>query len=268
MKEHKFIYFIGLLLLILSIQSCGINSNLMLKANKDYVYDELDIDSSNQTKNEYIIGVDDVLQFQFYTNKGIKVLDLASGAGGGGNGSAQTNVSNILRYVVGSDSLIKLPYLDKLNMVGMTIRDAESYLEGLYSGYYVEPFVQITVINKRVIVFPGNGGDAQVVYLTNNNTTLMEAIALAGGIVERGKASKVKLYRQEDGRRKVYLIDLSTIEGLIYTDLVVQNGDYIYVEPVPQVAREVLKEIGPVLSVISSTASIIITVLYLGSLIQ
>lgn len=241
------------------MQSCGINSSLMLKANKEYVYDELNIDSANQSKNEYIIGLDDVLQFQFYTNKGIKVLDLASGTE-----TTKSNVNNILKYVIGSDSLIKLPYLEQVNIVGKTIREAETHLEMLYSGFYVDPFVQISVTNKRVIVFPGTGGEAKVVYLENNNTTLMEAIGLAGGIQDRGKASTIKLYRKENGKRKVYLIDLSTIEGLQYTDLVVQNGDYIYVEPVPQYIRESLKEVTPIISIVSSTISTILAILYLN----
>src|SRR5690606_25679187 len=95
------------------------------------------------------------------------------------------------------------------------------------------------------------------VYLNNNNTTLMEVIALSGGITERGRAKRIKLIRNVNGERKVYLLDLSTIDGLKYTDLIVQNGDYIYVEPVPELGRELLKEIAPVVSIISSAAIII-----------
>jgi polysaccharide export outer membrane protein len=80
----------------------------------------------------------------------------------------------------------------------------------------------------------------------------MEVIALAGGIAERGKSEKVKLMRVENGIRKVYTMDLSSIDGLKYADLIVQANDYIYVEPREQVAKEFLNNSAPILSLFSS----------------
>ena len=88
----------------------------------------------------------------------------------------------------------------------------------------------------------------------------MEALAQAGGITERGKANTIKIMRRENGIRKVYTIDLSTIDGLKYADLVLQANDYIYIEPVPRLARELVEEIAPVVSIFSS-ALIIFTVI-------
>lgn len=244
------------LLGLFGLQSCGINSDLMLKTPKDYNFDEIDVDSANASKNEYIIHVNDIVKFQFYTNKGIKVLDIVSGSTGGNQGQA-LSASNSMSYTIMNDSVVKMPVLGDVNLVGMSIREAEMFLENRYSEFYVDPFVQVSVTNKRIIVFPGSGGDAQVVYLTNNNTTLLEVLALAGGITDRGRASKIKLIRDVDGVKKVYLIDLSTIEGLQYTDLILQNGDYIYVEPSPQLGKEILQEIAPIFSIITSTVGII-----------
>jgi polysaccharide export outer membrane protein len=163
-----------------------------------------------------------------------------------------------LNYVIQKDSLINFPALGEVNIVGKTIREAEEFLEQEYADLYVNPFVQISVTNRRVIVFPGNGGEASVLYLANNNTTLLEAIALAGGITERGRASRIKLIRKDDtGKREVYRIDLSTIDGLEYTDILVQANDYIYVEPVPEIGRELLKEVTPIVSLITSAAIVI-----------
>jgi polysaccharide export outer membrane protein len=58
----------------------------------------------------------------------------------------------------------------------------------------------------------------------------------------------------------VYILDLSTIEGLKFVDMVVQANDYIYVEPNPDVVRGIVAEIAPVLSTLSSVF-IIITVI-------
>ncbi len=242
---------------LLMLQSCGINSSLMLKTPKDYQYSEMDIDSANASNEEMVIDINHIIKFQFFVNNGQKVLDIVTN--GSTTGTAQTlNATNSVTYTIQPDSLVKLPVIGDVNIVGMTIKDAQDYLEKLYSEYYIDPYILLTITNNRVIVFPGSGGEAQVIYLKNNNTTLLEVIALGGGIAERGRAKHIKLIRKEEsGERKVYLIDLSTIEGLQYTDLVVQNGDYIYIEPVPELGKELLKDIAPIFSLISSTAGII-----------
>jgi polysaccharide export outer membrane protein len=240
--------------MIVMFNSCGINSNLMLKTEKDYPF--ADIDSLNESKKDYRIDVNDILQVRFFTNNGIKVLDISSESNG--NQNQLFNPNNSLSYVIQSDSSVKLPVIGSTNLVGKTIKEAELYLQEQYTGFYVDPFVQISVTNKRVIVFPGNGGESKVLYLANNNTTLLEAIALAGGITERGRAAKIKLIRKDvNGKRQVFRVDLSKIDGLEYTDIIVQANDYIYVEPVPEIGRELLKEVAPIVSLISSAAIVI-----------
>lgn len=251
-KILSFIAVLGLLML----QSCGINSSLMLRTPKDYDYSYMDIDSANTSNEEMVIDINHIIKFQFFTNNGQKVLDIVTN---GSTGGAQTlRATNSVTYTVQPDSLVKLPVIGDVNIVGMTIKEAQDYLQELYSKDYVDPYVLITITNNRVIVFPGSGGEAQVIYLINNNTTLLEVIALSGGIADRGRAKHIKLIRKEEsGERKVYLINLATIDGLQYTDLVVQNGDYIYIEPVPELGKELLKNIAPIFSLISSTAGII-----------
>jgi len=255
----KHLYILISLGLLLVMSSCGINSNLMLKTPKDYVFDKLDVDSANASKNEYIIQVNDIIKFNFFTNNGQQVLVVANSTGAGAKSANQTNS---ISYTIMSDSLVKLPAVGEVNIVGKSIREAELFIENEFNSLYVDPFVQVSVENKRAIVFPGSGGDSKVVFLKNNNTTLLEVLALAGGITERGRASKIKLMRGDEGNKKVYLIDLSTIEGLQFTDLVIQNGDYLYIEPVAELGKELLKEIAPLVSIISS-AAVIVSVLTL-----
>ena len=262
MSKIKFLKFFSSFLILILIQSCGVNSDLMLKTPKDYEFASLDSLRSKANNEEYIIKVDDIIQFRFQITNGSRILDIAAGTleGGGATVGSQLNSVSGIPYVVQPDSLVKLPYINQVNLVGKTIREAENYLQDAYSSYYVDPFIQISVTNKRVLIFPGSGGDAQVVNLKNNNTTLVEAIALAGGITDRGRAAKIKLIREVNGERKVYLIDLSTIDGLKNVDLIVQNGDYIYVEPTPQLGREIFIQVAPIFSIFSSTVAVILAV--------
>ncbi len=233
------------ILVVFLLQSCGVNSNLMLKSPKG---EYANLDSLPLVPViEYKIGTEDKISFSLSTNDGAKLLESLSNIS---EKSASSGFSP--EFVVRPDSTVELPVIGKIKIAGSTIPECEKLLEQAFSKTYQSPFVQVRITNQRVIVFPGGGGDAQVIPLLNSNTTLMEAIAQAGGIPERGNASVVKLMRRENGVRKVYTIDLSTEQGLKYTDVVLQANDYIYVEPNPQIGREVIKEVAPVVGLISS----------------
>ncbi len=233
--------------LLLLLAGCSVNSNLMLKTGKNFVFDSI----PQQPVTEYRLSANDLISFKLFANDGFKLVDISSGTGRENN--EQNNNRNTVSYLIEADGSARLPIIGKIALHGLTVREAEFLLEEKYSTYYVSPFVQIEVTNKRVVVFPGNGSDAKVILLSNNNTTLLEALALAGGITERGKAKKVKIIRkQPDNTRAVYQVDLSTIEGLKYCDMIVQANDYIYVEPSRDVGRGVVAEIAPILSVLTS----------------
>jgi len=248
------IYFtIALVGLILG--SCNINSNVMFKEAKgDTVYhDSIPL----KPLEDYLISVDDKIQFQLYTNEGEVLLATNASV----NDKALNN-ANSVNYVVRRDGTVNIPKIGAIKIEGLSVTQCEKLFTELYSAEYLNPFIQVQIINQRVVVFPGNGSDAKVIILENNNTTLMEALAKAGGITERGKAKKVKLMRRSGDKRNIYVMDLSTIEGLQYVDMVVQANDYIYIEPNPQLSREILKEVAPIITIISS-AAIILTVVNL-----
>jgi len=240
----RFFKYFLLLFITVWFSSCKVfRSNLMLKTPKNYTYDKI-VDSLS--KQDYKIDVNDIVNVRIFSNDGFKIIDLAN--------SSQMNRFIDLDYVINRDGTCKLPLIGRVKLAGLSIREATEYLEQIYADYYVKPFVFMTVTNKRVIVFPGNGGAARVLYLTNNNTTVIEALALTGGIAEDGKAYKVKLIRnQENAAPKVYLMDLSKIEGVAVGNTVVLAHDIIYVEPRYRLAKTLVSEITPIVSLISST---------------
>jgi polysaccharide biosynthesis/export protein len=239
---RKLILFISVTLLL---SSCKVfRSNLMLRTPKNFTYDKI-IDSLSRL--DYKIAANDVIQYRLIPNNGFKLIDLSN---------AQTNIFRTdLDAIVESDGAMRLPSIGRINVLGLTIKELEKLLEEKYSALYVDPMVTLKVTNKRVIVFPGNGGQARVLPLAFNNTTVMEAIANAGGILEDGKAYKVKLIRNNpdsDQKPFVYLMDLSRIEGLKDANGKVQAGDIIYVEPRYRPFSTFNKEITPLISLITS----------------
>lgn len=198
---------------------------------------------------EFKIRANDVLRFRLFANDGFKIIDLVSS----GADLRFLNSQSQFSYLVEADGTVKLPLIDKVKIAGMTLREAELYLESRYTKDYNRPFVQLSVSNRRVVVFPGGGGDAQVVNLQNNNTTLIEVLALSNGVSRRGNSEHIKVFRKnEDGTRLAYEFDLSTIDGIKHADLVMQTNDIVYVQPNPEIARELLYEINPLVTLLSS----------------
>jgi polysaccharide export outer membrane protein len=245
---RKLLYLSGLLL---SLSSCGwLNPSIMLKTGKGYQYTK-NPDSTNAA--DYRISPNDFLSFSMYSNDGFKLVDLTS------LNSANTGYrfeSNI-QYLVESDGNVKLPILGRTKLSGFTIKEAELFLEEKYTSFYIRPYVVVSVSNKRVIVFPGRAGDARVIPLQNNNTTLIEALALSGGIADDGKAKMIKLIRTNKDKDDIYLIDLSKIEGIQQAHMVLQANDIIYVEPRKKYASKFLQEVAPILSLLTSTIVLI-----------
>lgn len=240
----RFFKYFSFLLVLIVFSSCKLlRPNLMLKTSKDYTYDKI-VDSLS--KQDYKIDFNDIVNVRIFSNDGFKIVDLAN--------TAQNARFIDIDYVVNRDGTAKLPLVGRVKLAGLSVREATEYLEQIYADYYVKPFVYLTVTNKRVIVFPGNGGAAKVLNLVNNNTTVIEALALTGGISDDGKAYKVKLIRNQDNQPpKVYLMDLSKIEGIAVGNTVVLAHDIIYVEPRYRFARTLVAEITPIVSLISTT---------------
>ncbi len=239
-------YFVSIFLSIFLLSSCKVfKSNLMLKTPKNYEYDKF-VDSL--TQKDYIISPNDVLQYRILPNDGFKLVEISASFATAGTGI-------FIDVIISSDGTAKMPLVGQITLAGLSVKEAEKLLEEKFSKYYVNPFINLKVLNKRVIVFPGNSGLAKVIPVTNNNSSVMEVIASAGGITEDGKAYKVKLIRDNPSNKSkplVYLMDLSTIDGITQGKSTVQANDIIYVEPRYRPFRTLSNEIGPVLTLITS----------------
>ncbi|MFI5149094.1 MAG: polysaccharide biosynthesis/export family protein [Bacteroidia bacterium] len=233
-----------LLLVVIAGSGCRmLRPDIMLKTPKNYVYAPL----QDTTAKESNIAQNDIIEFRLFSNDGFKLIDLTNL-----NGTQNVLQSGILQYLVENDGTAKLPVLGSVKLQGLTVRGAEAMLEEKYSQYYVKPFILLKVTNKRIILFPGSGSAAKVITVTNNHTTLLEILALGGGIPEYAKAYKIKVIRGNPQKPTVYLIDLSHIEGVAQGSMVMQANDIVYVEPRFRLTNEILKEITPALSLLSS----------------
>ena len=252
-------------LILLLIYSCTINSNRMLRTPRNYEFDEID---SKLNELEYKIDVNDQLTFQLYTNNGFQLIDMFSQSQSGASGiqsqmlmQGATGLAGGSLYLVRIDSLIEFPIIGDINLVGKTIKEAEVYLEKIFSKFYVDPFIVLGVSTKRIFLFSGSsGGEASVLPLTYNNMTLFEVLATAGGISQSNSSKRIKIIRKTKEGIKIFNADLSTIEGISQGNMIMQSHDIVYITPNFNLGTEIAQDINSIFSFISTLSLVWLTI--------
>tara|TARA_B100001173_G_scaffold305322_1_gene310578 strand:- start:215 stop:979 length:765 start_codon:yes stop_codon:yes gene_type:complete len=238
------------------ISSCSINRDLLFQSPKGFKYSDL----GHATTTDYKLAANDELSFQLFPNGGERLLAITTGIFSEEKNNSIFQNRNMGTYRIKPSGQVELPEIGLIQVSDLTLEEAEAAIENAYSSTYHDPYVLLSVTNNRVLVFPGEAGQATVITLQNQNTTVLEALALAGGIRSRGIASKVKLIRSTPDGRDVYLLDLSSMEGVQDASLIVQANDIIYVSSTPDLATGFLNEITPIVS-ITSTIGLLYAVL-------
>jgi polysaccharide export outer membrane protein len=243
---------------IVALTGCSyLYPSMMLRTPRNYPYSKLNDSISN---TDYKISINDYLSLKLYSQDGFRLIDFTNIVDNSGGNSYSTSSGAAVQYLVEPDGTVRLPVIGWIHITGLTIREATKMLEQKFSQYYIKPFILLEVMNRRVIIFPGDPGTARVVPLVNNNTTLMEVLAQSGGIAADGKAKQIKLIRGDPNNPNVYLIDLSKIDGIKAGNTILQEGDIIYITPVIRPAEQLITRISPTLSLISTLITLVLTV--------
>ena len=241
------------MLVVVSISSCNLMSEVMFKPPKDYVFDELIIDT---TKTEYTIQPYDIISFAVFTNEGAIILEQSTGPA-----EARVATSSLpVDFTVNDKGEVEFPVIGVRKVSGLTIQEAQDFIESEFEKMFNKPYVIIRVTNRQVVIFTSPDGTGRVVQLGAQYVSIVEAIARAGGVGQDAKASSIMLFRNVGGKRVSYLIDLSKIEGIKYASAPVESGDIIYVQSRPNIPRKLADEIRPFL-VLFTSASVALTIL-------
>lgn len=224
--------------------------NIMFKVPEDAQLKQL----AQDAEKNYIIQKNDYLKLDVFTNGGELIIDpefkLLK--------DMPTQNNNFVPdpdFLVDIRGVAKFPMIGEFKVEGLTIRKAEEILQKEYTKYYKDPFVILKYTNKRVVVLGAPGG--KVIPLKNENVSLIEVLALAEGINNDGMAHNVRIIRGD----QYFVADLSTIEGYYKTNMIMENGDIVYVEPVRRPVVEASRDYAPVLSLAVSITTLIVVLI-------
>lgn len=248
----------GLLLcvMLLAVSGCSKKTrNVLFNTPKKYqklglAVVHLNADSSGGLENyEHRIQPDDRISLRFLNN-----FDISAGVTITKQGGAENGIS----FLVDKEGLVSLPMLGRVNVLGMTKREAQAVLEKQYGTIFNNPSVEVTVTGLSISV-QGEVRDPGIYELEREKTTLLEMLAAAGGVTQYGKKKVVKVVRgtAQNKEPEILIFDLRKLESIETSDLILRDKDVVYVEPRDiRVVAEAVSPYSSFLAILSTVTTI------------
>jgi len=156
-------------------------------------------------------------------------------------------------FVVAGDGTLSHPLYRDVRVIGVPMAAVETrvreFLTKLEANpqFVVEPLIRVAV-----------GGEVRLpnLYTLRPETSLAQAVAMAGGPAERGRRDRLVLVRQN----QQVVIDLRRSDAA-GSSMPVRSGDQILVERQSAVFRDVIT---PMVSILGATAAVMSVILYNG----
>ncbi len=153
-----------------------------------------------------------------------------SGSTTSGGGTTSTS-SELFGYLVDEDGTINFPIIGFVDVVGQTTKQLRDTLTTLAVPYLKDPLVNVRFINFKFTVL-GEVRSPGTFVLSQQRTTLLDALGAAGDLPRSAKRYDIQLYRDYNGIRKISKIDLRKTELLTNVDLFqIRHNDVIIVQP-------------------------------------
>jgi polysaccharide biosynthesis/export protein len=136
----------------------------------------------------------------------------------------------LLGYLVDENGNIEFIKLGTIHVAGMTRKELKTKLEKDLTPYLAQTVVAVGFLNRHVTMM--GAVSPQVLPMPNDNMTIFDALAVSGGIGEKGRADNVLVMRENDNSREFKRLNL-TDKSIFYSPyFYLQPNDIIYVEPV------------------------------------
>ena len=135
-------------------------------------------------------------------------------------------------YQVDLTGRISMPLIGEVRAVDMTTAQLDETLTAKFAEKYLEnPDVSVGIKESasRSITIDGAVKEAGA-FPINSPLTLMQAVALAGGVSDDANPRRIAVFRQIDGQRQAAAFDLVSIRRGEMTDPRVYPGDIVVVD--------------------------------------
>ena len=229
----KFIKILSLTLMVLAAVSCSTPKeisyfqDLQPGVTELAITDPVEIKVRPKDKLSILVNAQDPKLTNMFN---LPIVSQQIGQESTGSSGTSRGVSG---YTVDSFGDINFPVLGKIRVEGMTREQIADYLAKQLKEQELikDPVVTVEFMNLGVSVL-GEVNKPGRISINRDNMTILDAISEAGDLTIFGKREKVLVLRQEDGKQRVYGVNLCSAEH-IYSSPVyyLQQNDVVYVIP-------------------------------------
>lgn len=248
-------------LLLLGSTSCKVYKQHILFTGDGNVDATAIAEERESAEEMYLLRPFDELNLEVFTGEGERLIDpdfeLAKRLGISPQMQNRPNPT----YTIQADSTVRLPMIGSLKVAGLTKQEAELKVQRAFQEYYLDAYALLNITSRRVIVLGATGG--QVIPLTYEGMNLLEVLALAGGIPSNARGQNIRLIRGPFENPSVQIVDLTTLEGMQMANLKMHPGDVVYVEPRPQIIQNGLRDVAPILNLLTTSATLVLFIINL-----
>jgi protein involved in polysaccharide export with SLBB domain len=139
-----------------------------------------------------------------------------------------------LTQTLRQDGIVTLPYLEDVKVDGLTTIQIREKLEDLYSKYYKEPKILVTVVgynSKHIYVYGETARQGSIPY--HGHETFSDVMGEVGGVNTRAAYWRCRVIRGDPDHPEYTMVSFRKImlEGDLRQDVSIAENDVIRVPP-------------------------------------
>jgi polysaccharide export outer membrane protein len=231
------------LLSLFFLSSCTAYRQNAKRINRDFLYFQKGVDSLQDiTFSPLTIKPNDLLNISVSSNtlnQEQAALFNAANFGGvsGNNGGSFINQqqfggANIFGFLVDEQGFIKYPIIGAIKAAGLSrVELAQAIEKALAQKELVkEPVVEVRYLQLRINVL-GEVRSPGPKNFPSDRISILDVISASGDLTERGRRDNILVLREENGKKKVYKVNLLNTDFINSPVFQLQQNDVVYVQP-------------------------------------
>jgi len=192
---------------------------------------------------------------------------LPGGGGATGTSTTANNTSTTGGFLVDGEGNIDFPRLGKIHAEGLSKKQLEAEIKKRLTTpveLLKNPTVLIRFQTYKIVTI-GEFNAPQVLNIPTEKVNIFEAISMAGGITEWGRKDEIKVIREQDGKREMGVVDLSSANVFASPYYYLRQNDILLIDPINDKAKvkDEARTLGRLsfATTIASTAAVIASII-------
>ena len=138
--------------------------------------------------------------------------------------------ASLLGYRVGLDGSIDHPFLGKIYVAGLSLREVAQKIELAASKYIDQSGVIVKLLNDHVTIM-GEVRNPGRFLMNSEEISILEAISLAGDMTDFANRKAVRLIRKDGDTPQMLIIDTTDERRMFTPYYYIKPGAIVYIEP-------------------------------------